>query len=132
MRIDPYISVNGIPFTLSRADVIRMHGPPHSEIRNEVGLTALDYGDAVYRFQDGGCLEEVTMPAQVLNLGQIAVPFASLEAFIRDQDSLAFERAGFLVSPKFGLAFVPREPYWVTALARHCIETWEALRPSLL
>ena len=39
----------------------------------------------------------------------------------------AFVRAGFLVSPRFGLAFVPDQPDWVTALAAHCIGAWRAL-----
>jgi hypothetical protein len=60
-------------------------------------------------------------------MGNVAVPFESLAAFIRHQDAEAFERAGFLVSPAFGLAFDPTEPFWVTALARHCIPEWRAL-----
>jgi hypothetical protein len=63
----------------------------------------------------------------VLDLGTVAVPFASLEAFIAAQDPAAFRRAGFVVSPQFGLAFDPREPCWITALARHCLPQWEAL-----
>ena len=47
---------------------------------------------------------------------------------IRDNDSAAFERAGFLVSPRYGIAFVPDEPGWLTALARHCLPQWEAMR----
>ena len=95
--------------------------------RNEVGLNELDYDDVVFRFQDGGRLEEVTARAAVLNLGTMAVPFAALESFVRDNDPSMFERAGFLVSPKFGLAFDPQCPNWVTALARHCIDEWRAL-----
>ena len=87
----------------------------------------MDYGDVVYRFQDSGRLEEITQEAEVVTLGKVAVPFASLAGFIRAQDPDAFERAGFLVSPGFGLAFDPGEPFWVTALARHCIPEWEAL-----
>jgi hypothetical protein len=52
------------------------------------------------------------------------LPFASLEAFIQEQDPLAFRRAGFLVSPAYGLAFDPTEPCWVTALAKHCLAQW--------
>ena len=57
----------------------------------------------------------------------VDVPFAGLAAVVQAQDATAFERAGFLVSPRFGLAFVPGQPDWVTALAAHCIETWRAL-----
>ncbi len=55
------------------------------------------------------------------------MPFASLATFIRGRDPQAFERAGFLVSPAFGLAFDPAQPFWVTALARHCLPQWKAL-----
>lgn len=130
MHLQPYMRVNGMPFTAKRSDVIRAHGHPRSEARNNVGLTALDYGDVVYRFQDSGRLEEVTARAEALHLGTVAVPFRDLAAFVRAGDGAAFERAGFLVSPLYGIAFVPGEPSWVTALARHCVGEWEALRAS--
>jgi hypothetical protein len=128
MHLQPYLSVNGLPFTATREDVIGRHGWPHSQERNNVGLTALDYGAQVFRFQDSGRLEEVTARAEVLHLGELAVPFAHLAAFVRANDAAAFERADFLVSPRYGIAFVPQEPCWVTALARHCVGEWEELR----
>lgn len=127
MRLVPYAQVDETLFTVSSEDVLRRRGKPWRRERNGVGLNELDYGDVVYRFQDCGRLEEVTVQAEVLTVGNVAVPFAALAAFIRAQDAEAFERAGFLVSPGFGLAFDPREPYWVTALARHCIPEWRAL-----
>ncbi|WP_367065071.1 hypothetical protein [Oryzisolibacter sp. LB2S] len=130
MHLTPYAAVNGMPFTATRADVIRARGQPCSEERNEVGLTALDYGAVVFRFQDCGRLEEVTARAEVLHLGAVAVPFRSLAAFVRHCDGKAFERAGFLVSPRYGIAFVPTQPCWVTALARHCLAQWQALGAS--
>ncbi len=87
----------------------------------------MDYEQQVFRFQDCGRLEEVTVRAPVLNLGSVAVPFGALERFVRDNDPSAFERAGFLISPSFGLAFDPQCPNWVTALAAHCIDEWRAL-----
>jgi hypothetical protein len=81
----------------------------------------------VFRFQAGGRLEEVTQRVPVLHLGALAVPFRALGAFVRAQDEDAFERAGFVVSPRLGLAFVPAEPDWVTALALHCMPAWCAL-----
>lgn len=128
MHLEPFTRVNGTPFTASREDVIRAHGQPLSEIRNPVGLSELDYGAVVYRFQDSGRLEEITTRAEVLHLGAVAVPFGALDAFVRAHDGGMFERAGFLVSPRYGIAFVPGEPCWVTALARHCLGAWEALR----
>lgn len=130
MHLQPYLRVNGTPFTATRDDVIRAHGQPRSESRNSVGLTALDYGDVVYRFQDSGLLEEVTARADVLHLGAVAVPFRNLAAFVQLNDRTAFDRAGFLVSPRYGIAFVPDEPCWVTALAKHCVAEWETIRVS--
>jgi hypothetical protein len=127
MRLQPFVSVDGDSFMSTRDDVLREHGVPAREYRNEIGLTELDYQQVVFRFEDCGRLEEITMQAPVLDLGSLAIPFAHLEAFIREQDPAAFERAGFIVSPAYGVAFDPTEPCWVTALAKHCLAQWEAL-----
>lgn len=127
MKLQPYEQVDDTPFSVSSADIVRTRGQPWRSGRNGVGLNEFDYGEVVFRFQDGGRLEEITKEAHVLSLGNVAVPFEALAAFIRHQDPDAFERAGFLVSPAFGLAFDPTEPFWVTALARHCIPQWQAL-----
>ena len=127
MRLDPFEHVNDLPFSISRAEVLRIHGTPEREFRNDIGLDELDYGVVVYRFQACGRLEEVTAYAPVVHLGAVSVPFASLDAFVREQDPSSFRRAGFLISPRFGFAFDASEPPWVTALARHCDAQWEAL-----
>lgn len=127
MHLQPYLSVDGVPFTATRRDVVRTHGRPRSEARNDVGLTALDYGHVVYRFQDCGRLEEITARAQALHLGTMAVPVRDLAALVRANDGSVFERAGFLVSSLYGIAFVPAEACWVTALARHCLQQWEGM-----
>ena len=132
MRLQPYIRVNDTLFTASVDEILGHRGVPQHRQGHDIGLTALDYGEQVFRFQDStGRLEEVTARAPVLYLLTDCVardlPFASLAAFVRAQDGAAFDRVGFLVSPRFGLAFVPSEPDWVTALAAHCIDTWRAL-----
>jgi len=127
MKLDPFKRVDDTPFSISSAQLLQERGVPWRASRNGVGLNEMDYGDVVYRFQDGGRLEEITLQAEVLTIGNVAVPFAHLAAFIRDHDPAAFERARFLVSPGFGLAFDPSEPSWVTALARHCLPEWEKL-----
>lgn len=127
MRLDPFISVDGLPFTTTPQQLRARLGAPREEGRSAVELNEMDYGDVVYRFQDSGRLEEVTRRADVLHLGSVAVPFFALQAFIAEHDADAFERAGFIVSPRFGLAFVPNPSRWVTALAAHCIGTWRDL-----
>lgn len=127
MRLTPYEQVDDLSFAVTRDELQARRGPPRHRRRNDVTLDEWDYGDTVYRFQDQGRLEEVTRRAPVLHLQGIAVPFKALAGFVKGQDPRAFERAGFVVSPAFGLAFAPDSPDWVTALARHCIETWRAM-----
>ncbi|RQP24452.1 hypothetical protein [Piscinibacter terrae] len=127
MHLIPFISVDEVPFTVSRETIMSTQGRPLQQGRNDVGLNELDYGSVVYRFQDNGRLEEVTMQVPVLHLDKISVPFATLAAFVGAHDTGSFERAGFIVSPRFGLAFDPECPSWVTALAPHCLDTWRAL-----
>lgn len=127
MKLQPFEQVDTVSFSASTEDVLRRCGEPWRSTRNGVGLNELDYGDVVYRFQDSGRLEEITARAEVVSIGNVVIPFEMLAAFLRGQDPDAFERAGFLVSPAFGLAFDPSEPFWVTALARHCLPEWRAL-----
>jgi len=127
LRLDPFVSLGDVAFDLTPAALRARRGPPPREARSSIGLTEHDYGDAVLRFQDNGRLEEITMQAPVLSLGVVAIAFACLGPFVRAHDAGAFERAGFLVSPGFGLAFVPAQPCWVTALAPHCLDAWRAL-----
>jgi hypothetical protein len=127
MRLHPYVRVDDIPFSATRARIESERGRPLKAQRNGVGLNELDYGNVVFRFQDNGRLEEVTMRAPVVYIGSVDLPFAALAAFVREEDSMSFERAGFIVSPMFGLAFDPACPNWVTALAVHCIDTWRAM-----
>jgi hypothetical protein len=127
VKLEPFVRVDDTPFSVSSDDLVRTRGRPGRCGRNDVGLHEFDYGDVVYRFQDCGRLEEITLQARVVTIGNVAVPFEALATFVRRQDPQAFERAGFLVSPGFGLAFDPSEPFWVTSLARHSIAEWKAL-----
>lgn len=131
MRLQPYVRVDDVTFTANPGDVVARLGAPVCEQRNPVALHELDYGRVVYRFQASGRLEEVTQRTPVLYVVDAGVvrdvPFAGLADFVRARDADAFQRGGFLVSPRYGLTFVPAEPDWVTALAAHCIETWRAL-----
>jgi hypothetical protein len=127
MHLIPFISVDDVPFSISREGILSARGRPLRQGRNDVCLNEIDYGRVVYRFQDNGRLEEVTMQVPVLHLDRVSVPFAALAAFVGAHDPDAFERAGFIVSPQFGVAFAPDCPSWVTALARHCLDTWRAL-----
>jgi hypothetical protein len=127
MKLDPFVRVDDTPFSASREEVVTMRGAPLRTCRNGVGLRELDYDSVVFRFQDSGRLEEITTQAPVVHIGNLSVPFAALASFVRSTDPAAFQKAGFLITPKFGLAFDPDEPFWVTALAAHCLDAWRAL-----
>lgn len=127
MRLEPFVRVDDTPFSATQDDVVQSRGRPRRSGRNGVGLNELDYDDEVFRFEDSGRLEEITKEAPVLLMGTIAVPFATLAPFVREHDPGVFEKAGFVVSPKYGLAFDPACPAWVTALAAHCIDTWREI-----
>jgi hypothetical protein len=127
MNLEPFVSVDGTPFTSTQGEIVAKRGQPNKRLRNSVGLNEFDYGDVVFRFQDSGRLEEITRLAPVLFIGTQAILFPSLAEFVRRNDASAFERGGFIVSPWFGLAFDPQCPSWVTALAEHCLETWRAM-----
>lgn len=127
MRLDPFVSVDRTPFTATREQIEAERGPAPHVVRNGVGLHELDYGSVVFRFQDGGRLEEVSMRAPIVYFGPTDVPFEALDAFVHANDRAAFTRGGFVVSPRFGVAFDPDCPTWVTALAAHCIDTWRAI-----
>lgn len=127
MKLDPFVQVDGVLFSSSAPDILRLKGAPEHSSRNCVGLNELDYGDEIYRFQDSGRLEEITKRAPVLYFGQEDVPFRGLMRFVRERDPDVFARAGFVVSPRFGIAFDPEGSDWVTALAGHCIDTWRQI-----
>lgn len=124
VHLDPFVSVNAIGFAESMADISHRLGRPSCKSRNAIDLLEWDYGDKVLRFQESGRLEEITLKAPVLTMGPLAIPFASLAAFVHNHDKDAFTRAGFVVSPRYGMAFVPDEPCWITALAKHCLVQW--------
>jgi hypothetical protein len=128
MKLTPYRHVDDIAFSIRPADLLLRKGAPVMTGRNDIGLQEMDYGDSVFRFQDSGRLEEVTRQASVIQLPQAAVPVRFLGRFLREHDASVFERGGFVVSPRFGLAFAPESPSWVTALAEHCIDTWRSMR----
>jgi hypothetical protein len=127
MRIRPFVSVDETPFSATVADVIAARGQPLARGRNAIGLEEFDYDDVVFRFQDNGRLEEITRRAPVLFIAGHTILFPSLQAFLRAEDPGAFRRAGFVVSPRFGFAFDPDSPTWVTALAAHAISPWRTL-----
>lgn len=128
MKVVPFESVGEVKFSDSRKDIIAALGKPDQEVGNCIGLHELKYQNIIYRFDKAGALEEITVHAPVLDLGAVSVPFSVLSAYIHQQDHSAFTKAGFLVSPQFGLAFDPDCPPWVTVITKHSIDLWRAVQ----
>jgi hypothetical protein len=128
VKLVPFVRVDDVAFSLTPEDLRTRKGARLLCGCNDVGLEEMDYGDAVFRFQASGRLEEVTKRASLIQLPQAAVPLPFLQGFLREHDPASFERGGFIVSPRFGFAYAPASPEWVTALAEHCIETWRCIR----
>ena len=96
VKLDPFVQVDDTLFSVSRNALVRRKGPPLRRSVNDVALEVFDYGGVVYRFQVSGRLEEVTTRAPVVHIGEIAIPFRALAAFVKAQDPDVFERASFL------------------------------------
>ena len=91
MHLTPFVQVDDLPFSTTRAALLRRKGPPLRRFINDVALEVFDYGGVVFRFQASGRLEEVTQRAPVMHLGEVAIPFRALPAFVAAQDPDAFE-----------------------------------------
>ena len=127
MRIVPFAQVEDVFFGASQANLLSMRGEPVSRRVNRDSLAELDYGAGIYRFDASDALVEITVNVPVVDLDGHRVPYALLRSYIAGRDISMFERAGFVVSPSFGIAFDPECPFWVTAFPRESIELWRAL-----
>lgn len=128
MELQPFVSVDETLFSMTLPAALAARGEPMSRrFLPDVQLEELDYGEVVFRFQASGRLEEITKLSPVVIIRAQAIVFPSLAEFVRENDPRCFERAGFVISPRYGIAFDPQCPSWVTALAEHCLEAWRAI-----
>jgi hypothetical protein len=126
MKVSPFAKVGNVPFGISPDALIELLGPPNDQRTDNSSNSELDYGSAVYRFDATSTLVEVTADVPALELGDAVIPFPFLAAYVREHDQSAFERAGFLVSPSFGLAHDPDYPSWVTVFPQQSVSLWQA------
>lgn len=128
MELRPFVGVDDTSFSTTLPAMLAARGEPLSRsFLPDVQLEELDYGEVVFRFQTSGRLEEITKLSPVVIIRAQAILFPSLAEFVRENDPDCFERAGFLISPRYGIAFDPQCPSWVTALASHCLDAWRAI-----
>jgi hypothetical protein len=127
MELTPYVSFAGFAFGVKSSALRHQIGEPLHERTNRAGLTELDYGYAVYRFDDEDELTEITGDADPLRLAGEVIPYAELASFVSAHDPDSFDCYGFVASPKFGSMHDPEHPSWVTALSQRSFGKLRAL-----
>jgi hypothetical protein len=125
MKIELYKKVGEVSLEVREDELLRDLGEPNSKSTNRIGLIEFDFGSRVFRFDPSGTLEEVTIESEVVELESASITFKYLAARLKSEDSEVFERYGFIVSPKFGLAFDPKYSPWVTVLTKKGLEAWQ-------
>jgi len=127
MDIEPYTRVNGLAFGSSESTVVLALGTPTRSRKSRIGWMELIYDKLVARLSEGQ-LVEMTADAPATNVAGELVHFADLARFLKQKDDAAFEQVGFVVSPKYGIAFDPAFPSWVTAFQRGNLPHWRQPR----
>jgi hypothetical protein len=127
MRIAAYGSVGLVGCGIDRNELEGLLGSPDREKESRLWSVELQYAAGVYRFDTDGKLKEVSVDAPELELEGASVSFVSLRPFLEQRDEACFERVGFLVSPRFGIAFDPSFPSWVTAFSQSELPLWRSI-----
>ena len=125
MKIEPYKKVGEVSLEVREGELLRDLGDPNSKSTNSIGLVEFDFGSRVFRFDPSGALDEVTIESEVVELESASIAFKYLAARLKAEDAGVFEKYGFIVSPKFGLAFDPEHSPWVTVLTKKGLAAWQ-------
>jgi hypothetical protein len=127
MKFKPYESIGVAKFGDSQSEVIAKLGKPDRETVNRLGQVEISYPSVTYRFRAEQGLVEVSIDAPTVELENVSILFSSLMRFMRERDVETFEKVGFTVSPKLGIAIDPEYPSWVTIFAKNQILSWNAI-----
>lgn len=123
MKIESFKQLDNITFDIQESE-IEAQLNLNCEIRKVSRLTEYDFGKYIFRFRSDGCLSEVTTDAAVINFGFTIIKFNELKDFLEENDENSYEKVGFIISPKFGLAFDPEFFPWVTFLTHDGLVSW--------
>lgn len=124
MKFCPFTSVNEISFNSSKDEIIQEFGNPEDVSTNSRGWYELVYGQSVYRLDKEGRLVEVTANLESIEINGTTVQYHLLKDFLYKYDSETFDTVGFIVSPKFGIAFDPAQKFWITHFRQTELEGW--------
>lgn len=126
MKVAAYKSVGVVKFDIGRSELISLLGVPENEGPSRIWAIELRYPAGVYRFNFHDKLREISVDSAELEIDYESVLFENLLGFLKQRDSEIFERVGFKVSPKFGLAFDPSFSSWVTAFPPEELQRWDS------
>jgi len=124
MKFSPFKSINGIPFNYSKDDIIQAIGNPENVTVNNLGWEELNYDEFIFRLDKKGKLVEVTANLENVDLNGIKIQYRHLKEYLSKNDNEVFDRVGFTVSPKFGIAFDSEHQFWVTHFRQSELEGW--------
>ncbi|MEZ8578124.1 hypothetical protein AB6C82_25350 [Vibrio splendidus] len=125
MVIIPFLEIDGISLDTSSSVVTEIKGQPKSINTNSLGLIEIDFGSYVYRFDKWDSLHEVTLNAPSIKLAGTSVSFEQLEKYVKQTDNNWFDKYGFIVSPKLGIAFDPEHSPFLTVLTKLGLQGWK-------
>ncbi len=126
MKILPYTEAGGIAFGWNIDPVILKLGNPPTRRTDRLGRQELDYGGIIIRLdKESQKVVEITLDQEELELVSRKILFTELAAYVSECDPSAFESHGFLVSPRFGLAFDSHDRSFLTLFAESELEKWE-------
>lgn len=126
MKINPYFAANEVAFGSAQSTVITRFGQPLCVGNSYLGDIEFEYRNATFRFcPESQELIEVTADSPILFLENLAVRYEVLLEFLRENDEGLFERIGFFVSPKYGIAFDPDHPSYVSAFPKSELAWWQ-------
>lgn len=125
MKIEPYKKAGEVSLDIKESELLRNLGNPERKSINNIGLVEFDFGDRVFRFDSTGTLNEATIESEVIEIESASIPFKNLGLHIKEEDSAAFEKYGFIVSPLFGVAFDPEHSPWVTVITKRGLAAWQ-------
>ena len=119
----------GICFGSLEATIIEIHGKPERDGENRLGSKELIFPDKIFRLRpsDGG-LHEVTLDSEYFQLEGREIGFADLGFFVAKHDLNSFEASGFVVSPKYGIAFDSHDNQFLTIFCEADLMEWEKLK----
>lgn len=133
MHLTPYIEVTGVPFGAAETLVLSNLGAAHRRTVDYLGRLELAFEARAFRFSaQTGLFVEATLCSEYFQIDGCALPgakggeaaFVELGFTVAKLDADSFERNGFIVSPRFGVAFDPHHAPFLTAFARSELPEW--------